>query len=346
MTRLRAAVAFGAWSALSAFGSPVHAEPKTSVQLAYELAPGTEGCPDVETFQSTVKRQLGYDPFLAGADRRVAVKIARTETGFDGSIKWTDADGKWAGDRHLSSQRSDCSEIAANVAFAVAVQLQLLAALSPETPAPSASGTGTGTGTAKTAAAATVAPKPAPVPPNDGSKASTSPERSASGGARFRLAAGLGPSLALGLAPKVTGLGRLFVTGRLDPFSLELAVEAALPVSQTQPDGSGFTLNRLAFGAAACGHVQPFAACLTAMVGRLEARGFGVDNPSTPSGVFSQLGARVAVTHDLSERFFVGARLEGLVMLAPWTVTLDDTVAWTTPRVGGLFGLDFGVYFF
>ena len=338
MTRLRAAIALGAWSALSAFGSTAHAEPQTSVQLAYELAPGTEGCPDVETFQSTVKRQLGYDPFLASADRRVAVKIARTETGFDGSIKWTDADGKWAGDRELSSQRSDCSEIAANVAFAVAVQLQLLAALSSETPTP---------GTEKTTtAAATVAPKPSTTPPNDASKTTTSPEPSASRGARFRLAAGLGPSLALGFAPKVTGLGRLFVSGRLDPFSLELAVEAALPVSQTQPDGSGFTLNRLAFGAAACGHFQPFAACLTGTVGRLEARGFGVDNPSAPSGVYSQLGARIAATHDLSERFFVGARLEGLVMLAPWTVTLDDTVAWKTPRVAGLLGLDFGVYFF
>jgi hypothetical protein len=307
------------------------------VQLTYELTPDTEGCPDVETFQSTVKRQLGYDPFLASADRRVAVKIARTETGFDGSIRWTDAHGKWAGDRQLSSRRSDCSEIAANVAFAVAVQLQLLAALSPETP-------GTGTGTT---AAATVAPKPsAPTQPNDASKATTSPEPPASRGARFRLAAGLGPSLALGLAPKVTGLGRLFVSGRLDPFSLELAVEAALPVSQTQPDGSGFTLNRLAFGAAACGHIQPFAACFTAMVGRLEARGFGVDNPSAPSGVFSQLGARIAATHELGERFFVGARLEGLVMLAPWTVTLDDTVTWKTPPVAGLLGLDFGVYFF
>jgi hypothetical protein len=33
-------------------------------------------------------------------------------------------------------------------------------------------------------------------------------------------------------------------------------------------------------------------------------------------------------------------------MLSPWTVTLNDTVAWTTPRVGGLLGLDFGMYFF
>jgi hypothetical protein len=58
------------------------------------------------------------------------------------------------------------------------------------------------------------------------------------------------------------------------------------------------------------------------------------------------LGVRIAATHDFGDRYFAGARLEGLVMLSPWTVTLNDTAAWTTPRVGGLIGLDFGMNFF
>jgi hypothetical protein len=33
-------------------------------------------------------------------------------------------------------------------------------------------------------------------------------------------------------------------------------------------------------------------------------------------------------------------------MLSPWSVTLDDTVVWTTPRVSAFFGLDIGVIFF
>jgi hypothetical protein len=164
--------------------------------------------------------------------------------------------------------------------------------------------------------------------------------------ARFGLSAGLGPSLALGVAPHLTGLGRIFVSGRLGGVSLELAADAALPATRKLADGSGFSLNRFAAGAAACGHVRAFAACLTGTLGSLQARGVGVDKPASPSGLFSQLGVRIAATHDFGDRYFVGARLEGLVMLSPLTVTLNDTVAWTTPRVGGLIGLDFGMNFF
>jgi hypothetical protein len=152
--------------------------------------------------------------------------------------------------------------------------------------------------------------------------------------------------LALGLAPHATALGRVFVSGRIDPFSLELAVDAALPASQRQDDGSGISLDRIAAGAAACGHLEPFAGCLIATFGRLHASGSGVDKPLSPSGVFSQVGARVAATHDLGERYFVGARVDGLVMLSPWTVTLNDAVVWTTPRIGAVVGVDFGANFF
>jgi len=59
---------------------------------------------------------------------------ARAGTGFDGSIKWRDARGHRVGDRGLSSRSSDCNEIAANVAFAVAVQIQLLTTFAQTTP--------------------------------------------------------------------------------------------------------------------------------------------------------------------------------------------------------------------
>jgi hypothetical protein len=148
------------------------------------------------------------------------------------------------------------------------------------------------------------------------------------------------------MAPKVTGLGRVFVSGRLAWFSLELAVDAALPTTHRQPDGSGFSLHRFAAGAAACGHIDAFAACLISTVGRLEADGLGVDRPASPAGLLSQLGGRIVARHDFGDRYFVGARAEALVILSSWAVTLNDTVAWTTPRVGGLLGLDLGVIFF
>jgi len=157
---------------------------------------------------------------------------------------------------------------------------------------------------------------------------------------------GLGPALGLGLAPNATGLGRLFVQGRRARLSLELSLDAALPATQHEQDGSSFSLDRFAGGAAACGHARAFSGCVTGMFGVLRARGSGVDAPATPTGLFSQVGARIAATRDFWERYFVSVRVDGLVMLSPWTVTLNDVPAWTTPRVAALIGIDVGATFF
>jgi len=323
-------IALAAWSAFAPFGAAVHAAPQIAVALEYEVASDAAGCPSADEFQASVQRQLGYDPFRASADRRVAVQIARKDAGFDGRIRWSDAAGHWVGERRLSSRRPDCREIAASLAFSVAVQVQLLAALAPPAPAP---------------------PPPPPPPP----PAPPAPEPSTTVVERLppppppvrrvTWAAGFGPALALGVAPQPTGIGRLFAAGRAGRLSLELAVDAALPATQRAADGSGFSLDRFAAGAAGCGHAGAFAACLTATGGLLRARGVGVDAPASPTGWFTAVGARVAATYDLSDRTFAAARLDGLLMPTRWTVTLNQASAWTTPRVGALLGLDFGARF-
>jgi hypothetical protein len=338
-SRLRVALALVVWATLAAWTITARAAPHTLVALEYDVPP-TIGCPDVDEFRANVNRQLGYDPFRASADRRVAVQIARKEIGFAGLIKWSDADGRWVGDRRLSSRNSECSEIAANVAFAVAVQIQLLAALEPEKAEPSTPEAAPVT-PAATAPTSDTNPTSAKRPDRAETRTASSQRRS-----RFELSSGLGASMGLGIAPDVTGLGRIFASGRIDWFSMELGVDAALPVTQDESKGSAFKLNRFAAGAAACGHVQAFAGCLTGTLGRLEAHGYGVDQPASPTGLFSQVGARIAATLDVGNRLFVSARADGLVMLSPWAVTLNHRVVWTTPRIGGMMGLDFGMYFF
>jgi hypothetical protein len=270
------------------------------------------------------------------------VQIARKENGFAGRIRWTDANGHWVGDRRLTSRRSDCTEIAASLAFSVAVQVQLLTALAPPVLEPAAPPP------VPEPAAAPAAPPPAARVP-DASVTAVVPPIPAPPpeppGQRLKLSVGLGPALALGMAPRATGVARIFVSGRLARLSLEIAADAALPVTQHEVDGSGFSLGRFAGGAAVCGHAQAFAACVIATLGRLQARGIGVDMPAAPSGLFSQVGARIAATRDFG-RYFAAARLDGLVTLSTWTVTLNQTAAWTTPRVGALVGLDFGARFF
>jgi hypothetical protein len=327
--------------ALLAFALPeadARAAPPTIVALEYEVAPDALGCPGALEFRTSVERQLGYDPFGATADTRVVVQIERKEPGFEGRIRWSDPRGRWVGDRRLSSRHPECADIAASVAFSVAVQVQLLATLAP---APSSE--------------PTVAP-PLPTPP----PVARAPEANATPVERLRatlpepaararpprLSVGLGPTVALGVAPRPTGLGRLFVSGRSSWFSVELAADAALPATQRRVDGSGFSLGRVAAEAAACGHARAFAACLTTTVGRLEARGFGVDAPASPAGVFSQVGARIVATRDLWGHYFAAARVDGVVMTSSWTVTVNEAAMWTTPRVGALLGVDFGARFF
>ncbi len=304
---LHLALALAVWAASAPFGRLARgAGPQTFVALEYEVQPDASACPSADEFRASVARQLHYDPFRPSADRQVSVQIARKDVGFDGRIRWTDADGNWVGDRRLASRRSDCAEIAASLAFSVAVQVQLLSSLAPPTPEP----------------------PPPPPPPR-----------------RLTLSIGLGPALALGIAPEPTGIGRIFLDGRVGRFSLELGLDAALPTTQHGSDGSAFSLDRFAGGAAACGHASALAACATATVGVLRARGGGVDVPANPVGLFSQVGGRVAATRDFAGRTFASVRVDGLIMLSPWTVTLNAMSAWTTPRVGGLVGLDFGARF-
>jgi hypothetical protein len=148
------------------------------------------------------------------------------------------------------------------------------------------------------------------------------------------------------LAPHPTALGRIFASGQLSRISVELSLDAALPATQREADGSGFSLDRFAAGAAICGHARVLAACLTTTVGLLRARGLGVDAPASSPGLLSQLGARFGATEDLGRRYFVAARVDALVTLSSWTVRLNETAVWTTPRVGLVGGFDLGVRFF
>jgi hypothetical protein len=137
----------------------------------------------------------------------------------------------------------------------------------------------------------------------------------------------------------------MFVRASGDALSLELAADAALPVTRDDVGGGGFSLDRFAASAAGCGHTGPFAACVTGALGRYQAHGFGVDAPAAPAGFFSQVGARIMATRDFA-RYFAALRADGLIMTSRSTVTLNQTRVWTTPRVGALFGLDLGAHFF
>lgn len=324
-------------------GATAWAGSQTFVTLEYEVDPDANGCPEAAEFRSAVERKLGYDPFRPAADRRVAVQIGRKGASFDGRIRWSDDRGRWVGDRRLASPREGCADIASNLAFSVAVQIQLIGTLAPSTPEPPPA-----PAPVASAVPAQLSDQPATSLPQPSEVAAAPrPEPRPPGKARpLTLSLGVGPSLALRMAPHPTELGRIFVSGRVSWISLEIALDAALPATQREADGSGFSLDRFAAGAALCGHASAFAACFTTTAGLLRARGLAVDAPASSSGLFSQLGARLEAAENLGRRYFVAARADGLVMLSSWTVRLNETTVWTTPRVGFVVGFDLGVRFF
>jgi len=347
------------------------------VTLEYQVLPAATGCADVSGFREGVQRQLGYDPFRAQSDRRVAVRVTRGDAGYEGRIQWTDARGRNVGERRLSTRRQGCTEILNNLAFAVAVQIQLLAAVAPPPPPPAprepapaessnapvapvaptlgapSSGSGETTPAAEPSPAASVTPPPeppvAPEPPAAVEAIhviAPPPVAPADTTSKLQLSIGFGPSLALALAPRPTAMGRLFVDGRVSWLSVELSLDGALPVERQETSGASFSFHRFDAEGALCGHAPVLSACVTAGLAYLQASGSGVDAPRSPAGVGGQAGARVVASQDFGGRYFAALRAEGIVVLSRWTVDLNQLSAWSTPRLAALIGVDVGARIF
>jgi len=350
------------------------AAPQVHVTLEYAVAPEIAGCPNDESFRASIRNQLGYDPFEPGSDRLVSVAIMRRSAGFAGRIHWHQPGGSWSGDRRISSRRTDCSSIAADLAFAVVVQVQLLSTLegaeskgrpSDVSAPPASTPAAPQPPTEPQSPPISAAPKPtepppeppppatmdraeiAPVePPREGNPDAPEASIPPSSVTRLRLSAGLGSSLALGITPEATGLGRLFLNARRAWISLEFALDAAWPVAHLESDKTGFTVKRVSAATAVCGHLSLFSGCLTGAVGALRVHGTGVDAAATPTGAFYQLGVRLAATWAFGAHYFIAVRGDGLLLPSPWTVKVNDVPLWVTPRAGALLGVDVGASFF
>jgi hypothetical protein len=285
-----------------------------------------------------VTDQLGHDPFRPDADQEVSISIAKADVGFRARIVWTEPDGRPAGERALSSRSRDCHEIAANVAFAVALQLQLVErGVSPD---------GNADGTDRPPPTTTEQENRAPPIPERPAVPAPAPAGSGrASAARVVLAVGAGPAVGVGMTPGATAFGRLFVAARLGWFSGEIAADAGIPSTQREPDGTGVAVTALGSSAAGCAHVAVVSVCLLGRLGWIRARGVDIAAPSTSWGRFGEVGMRLALTREIG-RVIVAVHADGLVMLSRWNVVLNDSVVWTAPRVGAVAGVDLALRFF
>ena len=318
-----------------ALASPVVcAAPRLFVDLHYQPDPDLAACPSEQAFRDMIGEQLGYDPFRAGAEPRVVARARAGEHGLHGLVEWFDASGSLRGERELASESTDCPALARALSFAIAVQIQLLAQ--------------------EAESRAAMSTKEASIDESDDPNGATAPPAVVAGPSRdgrrsiddrpsekrttWQFMLGAGPTLAFGLAPRTAVEGRVFgglLHGRL---ALELGAEASLPTRHETANGAGFDQHVLAGSIAACALLGELAGCFVSKVGRLSVRGFGVDMPNEASGALAQMGPRLSLFGNFGESWLGALRVEALVALVSWEVTLNQREVWKTP----LFSLSVG----
>lgn len=156
---------------------------------------------------------------------------------------------------------------------------------------------------------------------------------------------GIGPSLALGIAPSATGSARLFFGVRRRNLSVEVGAEATYPSTERQWDGSGFRQSLIGASAALCGHRQSLSACVLGKASQARVSGLGVDQPRSPTGFVAQAGLRIAAALQLGGPWSATAHVDVLGLITPCTVDLNKVGVWEMPRLAALAGIDVSARF-
>lgn len=332
-------------------------------RLVFNIASDLSGCWDEAEFRRRIARRTGYDPFRDDAPMSVQVDVTGSASAIGGRVEWTDEKRGGMGERSFVAKDGNCAKLLAEMSFAVALQIEMLRPTPkpqparPVTPSPSGdAGTPASSSAAANGASAPppktspAAAEPASPPPSRPESASEPeqpspppPSQAEPTPVTWSLSAGAGPSIAWGMSPSATADLRLFLAARLGDLSVEIGGEATYPTETLRWHDSGFRTTWMGGTAALCGHASALSACALGKVGRLDIEGLGVDRPEQPSSVVAHSGARLAAIAQLTRAWFVGARLEGLLLLSPRTVQMNDVERWHMPRWSFLLGIDVGI---
>ncbi len=306
-----------------------------AIALEYSAA---ATCPDADVFAATVTERLGYDVFSADAPSRVLVGVTSNGASFTGRMEWRDPQGNWAGDRAFPDHRGDCEDLVRAMAFTLALQLLLtdVQSASPAADTESAAPESTAT-----------APAPHPPPPAEETRvpAPPNPIRPAPRPlhhTRSRPVPFLGAGSLVGFGLAARALPFVHVAGgtHWPRGTLSLAAEASLPATVRRADGAGFSQRQVLASLAGCGTRPPWSVCGVVKAGRVSVTGRDIDMPATAHGPLFAAGLRAAATLRLSRHVHLSPSAEALVLPILWSVTLDDTPAWTSPRFVETLGVD------
>ncbi|WP_437786362.1 hypothetical protein [Sorangium sp. So ce1097] len=359
---LTAAAVVGAACLLRAAGA--HAESAlrpSAARLDYVRGRGAERCPDASFLRAEVARVAGADPFRDDAALLVSVRIERQGTELVASLALREGQGntRWADGLTTSSA---CEVLVAGVGLAIATQLlRAPAEPSPAEPSPAEPSS---RGPAQAPREAPQAPPPghatrgapqpatraAPEPPRPAApEPPTSPVREAKADrpGPWRIEAGLGATVALGITPGVAA-GTTLALG-VRRFDWSIAVEGRGLVSLA-PKVADMRIRTTAFTAStvACVHGRPLFGCGLAAIGAVR---FVPEDPWTMrvrSKALFGVGARLGSAWPLSDRWSAHGHIEALWVVEDALLRRQGgrgetppPVSWSSPPLAAALGLGF-----
>lgn len=364
------------------------ADATAEAQLVY-VREGADTCPDEEGLRDAVAARLGYDPFVrvgpagpvvprgAGAPgsappanrgpaRVIHATMRRGRRGApllraEVEVK---QGGRVTGTRVLTSNESDCRELASTVAFAISIAIDPDVALrAPQGATP------TSERNAPADAQATSTPAPAPADavidagdapaeargaaskrndsegtPRDEAPvarfgaANAKDTASRTDGERFRIRLGAGLFGAFGATPSPGWGGSVSAAIAWRRASLWIEARADAP---TEIVDEGASARAGLFGALAgpCLHLGPALGCAFGGVVSLSARGSGTDITREGSQLFAVGVVRLAIDVALTKALALQPRLDAMVPFAEGVLRLRGRDVWTTPPLSAALGL-------
>lgn len=287
--------------------------------------PAASSCPDEKGLSDAVAARLGYEPFQIDAPVAVRVRFTHGTDGWHGTVELRGARGEERGARTLSSDGTDCNELAEAAALTISILLDPRSGLGPRPVRP--------------ASPPTPAEVPDLAPPGEPTAVAlmTEPPKPPRRPLFDRFAVSAHFTGSANLLPAVTWGVKAGAEVHRGPWSLGLEGRFDAPVTHA----IGAHEVTASFGAvelAPCVHWSIGRACLPILLGGLAAR---VDQTPSQTAFMLLVGPRLGATVKLTSWLALDASADLLV--APVGVALGSPTErgtiWSTPELSGLLGI-------
>ena len=299
------------------------AEARTGATLSYKTLPS---CPSEDSFRRRVATRLGYDPFVASAERGVAVEFGVIGGGVTARARVRNP-GKADAERSLEDSADHCDALTDALAASVAMAVDPIRAMAAPSesllPEP-----------VVVPSAVVEPPAPRIVVVHDAPPATPAVPVRIFGQAAFSAAFGVLPGEGFNVE---AGIGAKYTN-----FSATLEGRVS-PQWSTATLLSGYRVDATALSAALapCAHYNVLKACAVGRFGSMQGSSPDVSVPSLGNTLLGSLGARVEAVWPLSQTLSLRVLGEAGLPVVRTSFVVNSRQVWTAPS--GQFALGTGL---